>query len=236
MEDRKYCLYMHISPSGKKYIGITCRKPQKRWNYGKGYVDNDYFSKAIEKYGWDNFDHIILCDGLTRHGASELEKRFIELYNTTNRDEGYNIDGGGIKRKIMSDETKRKIGDAHRGRYTEAQWAATRARMGKGHPHTEETKRHLSEVNKGKKMSAEACAKMSASHLGKKPTNLEKLKEANKLRWRKVEQYSLDGKYIATFDSIRDAAKSNGLNEGCVGQCCRGKYLQSGGFVWKYAS
>lgn len=236
MEERNYCLYMHISPSGKKYIGITCRKPKKRWNYGKGYVGNDYFTKAIEKYGWNNFDHIILCVGLTREQASELEIRLIEVYDTTNREKGYNLDGGGIKRKRMSDETKKKIGDAHRGRYTEAQWAATMARAGKGHPHTEETKRHLSEVHKGKKMSAEACAKMSLAHKGQIPTNLEQLKEANKARWRKVEQYTMQGEYVATFENIRDAGTSNGIDEGSIGQCCRGKYKHAGGYIWKYAS
>ena len=57
---KTYTLYEHISPSGKIYVGITCRKPEYRWNYGKGYTtDQMYFKRAIDKYGWDNFQHII---------------------------------------------------------------------------------------------------------------------------------------------------------------------------------
>jgi len=127
--ERKYCVYCHTSPDGRRYIGVTCRKPEKRWNYGKGYKDNTYFTRAIEKYGWDNFKHEILCESLTRRGASQLEKKFIALYETTNRSKGFNLDLGGLYGdKELSEETRKKIGDAHRGRYTEAQWAATEAR------------------------------------------------------------------------------------------------------------
>ena len=237
MEKRNYCLYIHISPSRKKYVGITCRKPQKRWNYGKGYVGNDYFMKAIEKYGWNNFDHIILCVGLTREQASELEIEIINMLDTTNRDKGYNLDGGGIKQKRMSEETKHKISDAHRGKFTDAQWEAAIARRGKpGHPHTEETKNHLREVHLGKKMSAESCVKMSIAHKGQIPSNLDQLKEANKARWRKVEQYTMQGEYVATYENIREAGTSNKINEASIGQCCRGKYKHAGGYIWKYVS
>lgn len=34
----KWCVYIHTSPSGKKYIGITSQNPQKRWQNGKGYL------------------------------------------------------------------------------------------------------------------------------------------------------------------------------------------------------
>lgn len=57
-----YCVYAHINKvNGKIYIGQTCRKPEYRWNDGKGYKECTYFYNAIEKYGWDNFDHEILA-------------------------------------------------------------------------------------------------------------------------------------------------------------------------------
>lgn len=52
---------MHISPSNKRYIGITSQKPEIRWANGKGYSYNKHFYRAIQKYGWDNFEHRILC-------------------------------------------------------------------------------------------------------------------------------------------------------------------------------
>ena len=60
---------MHICPNGKKYIGITGRKPQYRWNNGKGYLANEYFTNNINKYGRENIKHIILYQNLTKKEA-----------------------------------------------------------------------------------------------------------------------------------------------------------------------
>jgi predicted GIY-YIG superfamily endonuclease len=43
MSEKKFVLYKHTCPNGKVYIGITCQKPQIRWNYGKGYQKNKHF-------------------------------------------------------------------------------------------------------------------------------------------------------------------------------------------------
>ena len=37
-EEKKWCVYMHTSPSGKKYIGITSNKPKRRCDHGDGYL------------------------------------------------------------------------------------------------------------------------------------------------------------------------------------------------------
>lgn len=36
-----YTVYKHTSPSGKVYIGITKKKPEYRWNHGRGYKETD---------------------------------------------------------------------------------------------------------------------------------------------------------------------------------------------------
>lgn len=59
-EIKNYCVYKHTSPSNKVYIGITSQEPERRWKNGNGYKKNLYFTKAIKKYGWDNFAHEIL--------------------------------------------------------------------------------------------------------------------------------------------------------------------------------
>ena len=51
---------MHVSPSKKYYIGITSQAVNKRWKNGKGYKSSPYFYNAIQKYGWNNFEHNIL--------------------------------------------------------------------------------------------------------------------------------------------------------------------------------
>ena len=128
--ERNYKLYVHISPSNKGYYGITSEeRVEKRWQNGKGYMNNVYFTRAINKYGWDNFKHIVLFDNLTKEEACLLEQCYIKLYDTTNRKYGYNIDLGG---NVPSMETREKISDAQKGK----------------HP-TEETKKKLSEALKG---------------------------------------------------------------------------------------
>lgn len=46
---RSFCVYIHVLPNGKKYIGITCKKPEYRWNHGDGYKNNRHFYNAIKK-------------------------------------------------------------------------------------------------------------------------------------------------------------------------------------------
>ena len=45
-----YCVYMHVTPNNKRYIGITSTDPIKRWHYGNGYKQHSYFFNAIKKY------------------------------------------------------------------------------------------------------------------------------------------------------------------------------------------
>ena len=49
MEENTYCVYMHtLKVDGRKYIGITCRRPNKRWRNGDGYKKQPYFYNAIK--------------------------------------------------------------------------------------------------------------------------------------------------------------------------------------------
>lgn len=62
----------------------------------------------------------------------------------------------------------------------------------------------------------------------------------NKVK-RKVDQYSLDGKYITTFNSIADAAKSfsktryASIRTG-ISKCCNGRLTKTEGYLWKYTT
>lgn len=49
----------------------------------------------------------------------------------------------------------------------------------------------------------------------------------------KVNQYSMDGKFIRQWDCIAEAKRSIGANN--ISACCKGIYKYSGGFKWKYA-
>ena len=91
-----FCLYCHTNNiNNKKYIGITCQKPQNRWGKnGKNYSKQEKFYNAIIKYGWDNFSHEILLNNLTREEAINYEQEYIKFFNTIKN--GYNTDLGGM--------------------------------------------------------------------------------------------------------------------------------------------
>lgn len=78
MQDKRYYLYRHITPSGKVYIGITCQKPENRWNNGRGYFNaiKTPFKSSIMKYGWENIKHEVLFSNLTKERAKNLEYEF----------------------------------------------------------------------------------------------------------------------------------------------------------------
>ena len=115
---KSYCVYKHISPSNKVYIGITCQKPNERWLNGKGYKKNKYFFRAINKYGWGNFSHIIVAKGLSEDEAKWLEIQLIAVYDSTNKDNGYNLSKGGEGASgcHRTEEYKKKVGDFFRGK------------------------------------------------------------------------------------------------------------------------
>ena len=88
---REYCIYEHINKiNGKKYIGQTRQLPEVRWNNGKGYDFNNDFTKDINTFGWDQFQHLVLYTGLTKEQADKIENQLIEQYNTLNPEFGYN--------------------------------------------------------------------------------------------------------------------------------------------------
>lgn len=95
--ERKYSVYMHRNRfDDKKYFGITCRPLDKRWGHGLGYKKQSRFYNAILKYGWDEgFDHVILAVDLTEECAKDIERLLIAVFNTQNREFGYNLTAGG---------------------------------------------------------------------------------------------------------------------------------------------
>ena len=68
-----YTVYYHLFPNGKMYTGITRRNPISRWNYGKGYKTQPFVYHAIQKYGWDNIEHIIFATRLSETDAKQME-------------------------------------------------------------------------------------------------------------------------------------------------------------------
>lgn len=127
-----YSLYYHKNKTNNKlYFGITCKKPEIRWANGTGYKKQPFY-RAIKKYGWDNFEHIIIKDNLPEACAKTLEKILIYKYNTRNPKYGYNAtDGGdGTCGIIFTQERKDKIRNKCIGKFVSK---ATKKKMSDSH-------------------------------------------------------------------------------------------------------
>ena len=107
--DPRFVVYIHTSPLGKRYVGITSRDTVERWGLsGNGYKENKHFYSAIIKYGWDNFTHDIVAENLSLTEASDLESYLIHKFDTMNPDHGYNHTTGGNWSK-PSEEVRVKL-------------------------------------------------------------------------------------------------------------------------------
>lgn len=223
--NKNYCVYMHINNfNNKKYIGQTSQRPQKRWDKGRGYITSPKFYNAIQKYGWENFSHIIIQEGLTLEEANYLEASLIEQYRTREDDFGYNVKDGG-NNGSHSEETKKKIGEANhialKGKTHSQEWkeAMSKQFTGEnnpfyGHHHTQETKEKISKSRTGK------CAGKDHPMYGKKHT-----KEA--LQKMSLNRQGKGGKKVIclntgeVFNTMMDAARWCGLkNATSIGQVC----------------
>lgn len=90
----EYCVYVHISKTtGKKYIGRT-KNVKNRWTCS-GYKTCTKFYKAIQQYGWKDFEHEIVASNLTRKEADNFEDLLIKKFRTNEEEFGYNTTGGG---------------------------------------------------------------------------------------------------------------------------------------------
>lgn len=85
--------------NGKMYIGQTTHTLE--WRKKKHLQDSkrmdSYFYRAINKYGWDNFEWEILdSTATTKEELNILEKRYIAQYGTfDDKTKGYNSTSGG---------------------------------------------------------------------------------------------------------------------------------------------
>lgn len=161
-KDRKYFVYRHIAPNGKMYIGITSKSnPEQRWmTDGSGYSSNRHFWNAIQKYGWNNFKHIIVAHGLSVDTACHLEAYLIDKYDSMSN--GYNQTSGGIYPTEVTDEIRIIISNkikAYHNSLPEGAWSAKFV----GHAVSPETKKKIASKALGRQFPQEVIDRRAAT-------------------------------------------------------------------------
>ena len=166
-----YYVYIHTcTVNGKKYVGVTKRKPEYRWGKnGEGYLYNDHFRSAILKHGWSNFQHEVF-EVESEEEMYRKEVELISFYHSNDPEFGYNNSSGGEKSSLgckHSEEVKKKMSRAHKGkvpseehkkrisetireRWTDPEYRKHMSEVRKGKPRSEETREKISETLKGK--------------------------------------------------------------------------------------
>jgi group I intron endonuclease len=210
-----YCIENLIN--NKKYIGQSV-DIENRWRHHKSELNsnthfNDYLQKSWNKYGKNNFHFYVLeyCD---TDQLDKLEVYYIDIYETLNRDKGYNLTSGGTDNKIYSDETRTKISTSLKGHEVAIE---SRIKISENHAdvsgqnngmygrhHSEEAKQRVSRANKGK---------ISA-------------------RRNRCNVYCVELEKV--FDDATIAGQTLSLDSGAILKCCRGERKTCGNYHWKF--
>lgn len=245
-----YTIYKHTNKvNGKSYIGQTkCEDLTRRWTGGNGYNGCPYFYNAIKRYGWNGFTHEVIETGLTKKEADEKEIYYIKHFDTTNPEHGYNIQRGGHHDGTLSEESLAKFRIRYSGENSpvaksvdiydlNGEWVATFGTLTEATKFLHCTAGSLSSKCTRKKGTLRGyICHYHETTKGMLQLPKEMIFSVNEQRnhCKSVAQYSLDGKLIKVFDSIKDAAKETGSIRSEITACVIDENRRyANGFMWK---
>ena len=229
---------MHKCPNGKVYIGITSRRPKARWVCGNGYIKNEHFYRAIQKYGWENIEHIIVEQNLSKNDAAELEIKLIKEYKSNDYKFGYNMSSGGEfggSGVIVSQETRAKLSQKRKGRKMPEYVKNKISESLKGHYISEETKKKISQSLKAKNMKGNVSVEETKNILRKKCSGWHHTEEAKRKIREKNEKPVYCFETDKTYRSLSDAGKELNIKPCYISSVCKGKNKTVKGLHFKFA-
>lgn len=232
-----YCVYIHTNKiNGKKYIGQTVygNEPNIRWRNGTGYIHSPHFYNAIQKYGWDNFEHEIIASNLTKDEACNFEQLLIAKMKTYDNNYGYNMTfgGEGASGRHPTEETKHKISEALKGtkRSDETKTKIGKASLGRnvGRKHTKEELEKMSQPRK-RQYQPNPNSKI---YNPRSEDVKRRIQESSHKK--EVLQKDVDGNVLNIYDSLSNASRATGINLGNISSCCNKRVKTAGGFIWEF--
>ena len=234
MEIRNYTVYVHISPSNKYYVGITKQKVTRRWRYGSGYKQNKHFYSAIQKYGWNAFQHEIIANNLTKDEACKFEIALISVLKSNQKEFGYNKSAGGEGSSgvIPTEEQRDKKRKRLKGRKRPKEVCERISQSKLGHGVSDETKQKIRHALIGHKISDQSREKLSKSAKIRSKSGRTDIKCV----CRPILQYDKNGNFIRKWDSILEATKGlNFKSHGSIDNVLSGRSKTAHGFIFEYA-
>lgn len=225
---QKYIVYKYTNKiNGKVYIGQTKGSLKTRaGNNGYKYQKCPYFYRAIQKYGWDNFNSEILDKNLTIEEANEKEKYYIHLYDSTNSNNGYNISIGGGSASFFGKEVHMYSLD---GKYIMSFASVTEATQyvnGKS----------ITNITRCCEGNANIAYGYVWSYIKEDFVIPSKIPENIYNANRKIYKFDLCGNLLDEYLNSIEAKLHNNIPKKStkITECCAGKRKTAYGFVWSY--
>ena len=196
--------------NGKVYVG------SHSWS-GEG-IDPNYYgsgtaiTRAVKKYGKENFQVEVLYYYETAEECRADEERILTEYNVRDCPHSYNMKNSAIgfeKGTKHTEEAKRKISESKKG---------------ENHPMygkhlSEEYRKKISESKKGKPVPDESLKNLLQA-INDKKTPVVAIDKNNKVK---------------IFESQMECSRVLGVHQGNVNKCLKGRLKSTGGYTFKYA-
>ena len=243
--------------NGKIYIGQTQTSLKNRLAKHNEVVftSNCHIHRAIRKYGWDAFTVEVIEENITNENLNEREKYWIEYYNSY--ENGYNMNRGGEGRVIKEDQvlklwqegntitditkilptSKNTVRQILHEANIPSQEIQERKCIHRSPIIDYDYIKQLWDEGKTTRQIRELCGNIGQGTLIKVLDELDisaTERASRQHKTKKVQQYTLDGVYITTFNSATEAGERYNINPHQIRATCNGKQNSSGGFKWKY--
>lgn len=240
-----YCIFNKINH--KRYIGQSV-DIESRWNKHKRSLtrklysgDNRHITSAWHKYGENNFEFFIVEECLETQ-LDDYETYWIDYYDSTNTSKGYNkTRGGKYDYRIIWSEKDRALLPDRFGKNSAQHILSERdvrdiiQRMLNG-----DTNRKIAQ-DYGVDRSTIAHIRNHKSWtyltdgiIFKKFDGHKYVDQMNSSRPRSVDMYSIDGIFIKTFKSIRQAALEINYKDSAIIRVCTGRIISIKNLIFRY--
>lgn len=237
-----YCIENKVN--GKKYIGLS-RFIEERWKAHRNKLKvgnhiNSHLQSAWDKYGENNFIFSIieLCaDDI----LEDREMYYIALYKSQDRRFGYNQTAGGDGVKDLSEDCADKIS------LKETLYPVVKLDLNGNYICEYRNCRFAADDNglfteniryccdkKDKRKTTGGFIWMYKSDYEEDGCDVEYYKRMK--RGTPVNQYTKDGVYVGTYESMHEAERQTGCPFKNISAVCNGKKHTCLGYIWKFAN